>query len=105
MLYVLKEETILSADKVIVTAFWEACVIIFVDYLKKRKTITGKYYVDLLQRLADEIEMKVPAFGQEKSALPLKRTSNAPVHALTVATTKIYEFGFELLPHSLDIAR
>ena len=33
------------AGKVMASVFWDARGIIFIDYLEKRKTITGEYYV------------------------------------------------------------
>ena len=36
----------------------DACGIIFIDYFQKGKTINGEYYVNLLQRLSDEIKIK-----------------------------------------------
>lgn len=46
-----KAKTVPSADKVMASVFLDACEIIFIDYLQKRKTINGKYYANLLRRL------------------------------------------------------
>jgi hypothetical protein len=37
------------------SVFWDAEVILFIDYLKKGKTITGKYYSNLLTTLDEKI--------------------------------------------------
>ena len=40
------------------SVFWDAHVVIFIDYLKKGRTITGAYYAALFDRLVDEIRKK-----------------------------------------------
>ena len=40
------------------SVFWDAHKVIFIDYLKKGRTITGAYYAALLDRLVDEIRKK-----------------------------------------------
>ncbi|XP_014488094.1 PREDICTED: histone-lysine N-methyltransferase SETMAR-like [Dinoponera quadriceps] len=47
-----------SAGKFLITVFWDAHGIILIDYLEKRRTITGEYYASLFDRLNDEIEKK-----------------------------------------------
>lgn len=66
-----------------------------IDYLQKEKTIKGEYeyYANLLQRLSE----KKVLFHQD----------NAPVHTFVIATAKINELKFELLPrttYSPDLA-
>jgi histone-lysine N-methyltransferase SETMAR len=39
-----KTRSIPSAGKVMASVFWDAEGILFIDYLEKGKTITGKYY-------------------------------------------------------------
>lgn len=48
-----------SAGKVMASVFWDAQGIIFIDYLQKGKTITGDYYVTLLDKLDEEIKKNV----------------------------------------------
>jgi hypothetical protein len=36
------------------SVFWDAEGILFIDYLEKDKTITGKYYSNLLTRLEEK---------------------------------------------------
>ena len=49
-----------SAGKVMASVFWNAHGAIFIDYLKKGRTITGTYYGALLDRLVGEIRKKRP---------------------------------------------
>ncbi|XP_020282790.1 histone-lysine N-methyltransferase SETMAR-like [Pseudomyrmex gracilis] len=82
-------------SKVIATVFWDARGIIFVDYFEKGKIITGEYYANLLQRLSDEIEAKRPDLATNEVLFH----QNASARTLPVVMAKIYELGFELLPH------
>ena len=43
-----KVKTVTSAGKVMATVVWDSPGIIFTDYLEKERTITLKYYADLL---------------------------------------------------------
>ena len=53
-----KFETQPSAGKVMATVFWDAKGIIMLDFLPKRSTITGVYYVNLLDQLRTAIREK-----------------------------------------------
>jgi hypothetical protein len=53
-----KTRSVPSAGKVMATVFWNAEGILFVDYLKKSKTITGEYYSKLLTRLDEKFVRK-----------------------------------------------
>jgi histone-lysine N-methyltransferase SETMAR len=55
-----KTRLIPSAGKVMASVFWDAESILFIDYLSKGKTITGKYYSNLLTRLNEIIREKRP---------------------------------------------
>ena len=48
------------------SVFWDARGTIFIDYLQKGKTINGKYYANLLQRLSDKIKEKGPHLTKKK---------------------------------------
>lgn len=91
-----KAKTVLSAGKVMATVFWDSQGIIFIDYLQKGQTITGAYYVTLLDRLGEELRTKRPRLARKKV---LFHQDNAPVHKSTVAMAKLHELGFGLLPH------
>ena len=50
----------MSAGKVLAFVIWDAHGILFINYLEKRRTIYGKYYIALLVRLKEEIAKKRP---------------------------------------------
>ena len=62
-----------------------------------RKTITGLYYAELLGRFDAELQKKRPHLAKKKV---LFHHDNAPAHTSVVATAKLVELGYELLPHS-----
>lgn len=63
------------------SVFWDVRGIIFIDYPQKGKTINGEYYVNLLQRLSDEIKKKRPHLAKKKV---LFHQDNAPVHTSVI---------------------
>ena len=85
-----------SAGKVLASVFWDTHGIIFIDYLKKGKTINSDYCVALLERLKDEIAEKRPHLKKKKV---LFHQDNAPCHKSMKSMAKLQELGFELLPH------
>lgn len=91
-----KAKTVPSAGKVMATVFWDERGVIFVDYLEKGRTITGLYYADLLGRLDTELKEKRPHLAKKKV---LFHHDNAPAHSSHVATAKLVELGYEVLPH------
>jgi hypothetical protein len=50
-----KTRSVSSAGKVMASVFLDNESILFIDYLKKGKTITGEYYSNLLTRLDEKI--------------------------------------------------
>lgn len=97
----LKKTKIIPSVEKMATVFWDVRGIIFVDYLEKEKTITDKYYVDLLQRLNDEIKVKWPYLTQENV---LFHQDNTLAYTSTAAIVKIYELSFELLLYPLYLS-
>lgn len=85
-----------SAGKVMASVFWDAHGIIFIDYLQKGQTINSDYYIALLERLKAEIAKKRPHLKKKKV---LFHQDNAPCHKSGKTMAKIYELGYELLPH------
>lgn len=85
-----------SAGKVLATVFWDTKGIIFIDYLQKGKTITGEYYVALLDRLNEEIKVSRPHLAHKKVIF---HQDNAPAHKSIISMAKIHELRYELLPH------
>lgn len=78
------------------TVFWDSRGIIFTDYLEKGRTITGQYYADLLDRFDAELMKKRPHLAKKKV---LFHHDNAPAHSSAIATAKLVELRYELLPH------
>lgn len=91
-----KAKTVPSAGKVMATVFWDSRGIIFTDYLEKGRTITGQYYADLLDRFEAELMKKRPHLTKKKV---LFHHDNAPAHSSAIATAKLVELRYELLPH------
>ena len=86
------------------TVFWDSRGIIFTDSLEKGRTITGQYYADLLGRFDAELMRKQPHLTQKK--VPFHH-DNTPAHSSAIATAKLVELRYELLPHppySSDLA-
>uniref|UniRef100_A0A131YT73 Transposase n=1 Tax=Rhipicephalus appendiculatus TaxID=34631 RepID=A0A131YT73_RHIAP len=78
------------------TIFWDSQGVIFVDYLEKGKTVTGPYYAELLGRFDAELRKKRPHLVKKKV---LFHHENAPAHTCAVATAKLVELGYEVVPH------
>jgi hypothetical protein len=51
------------------SVFWNAEGTLFIDYLEKGKTITGKHYSNLLNRLDEKIHEKRPCLQKKKNHL------------------------------------
>ena len=56
------------AGKVLASIFWNAQGILFINYLKKQRTINSKYYIALLVHLKEKITKRGPQM-KKKSAL------------------------------------
>ncbi|GFU54782.1 integrase catalytic domain-containing protein [Trichonephila clavipes] len=70
-----KKATVFWVGKVIVTVFWDSPVVILIDYLQKRKTVTRAYYASLLGKLKAELsEKKTPFSGKENPVSPRQHT-------------------------------
>jgi histone-lysine N-methyltransferase SETMAR len=81
-----KTRSVPSAGKVMALVFWDAEGILFIDYLKKGKTITGKYYSNLLIRLDEKFHEKRPSFQKKKIIF---HQENAPAHKSVLAMGKL----------------
>jgi len=84
------------------SVFWDADGILFIDYLEKGKTITGKYYFNLLTRLDEKICEKRPRLQKKNH-----QQHNAPTHKSVLAMGKLRDLHYELLehpPYSSDLA-
>ena len=78
------------------TVFWDSQGIIFTDYLEKGSTITGQYYADLLGRFEAKLMKQRPHLAKKKV---LFHHDNTPAHSSAIATAKLVELRYELLPH------
>ena len=91
-----KAKRVPSAGKVMATVFWDSQGIILIDYLEKGRTITGQYYCALLDKFDAALKEKRPRLQRKKI---LFHHDNAPAHSCRLATVKLDELRYELLPH------
>jgi hypothetical protein len=61
-----KAKTVSSAEKAMVTAFWDSHEILLLDYLEKGKSKSGVYYGSSFDNLKAEIATKRPHLKKEK---------------------------------------
>lgn len=54
----------MSANKVLVTVFWDKRSIIFIEYVKKLRAIIGKYWLNLIEPLQRRFEKEITARAQ-----------------------------------------
>jgi len=85
-----------SAKKVLVSVFWNAKGILFVDYFQIGKTINSDYYCNLLDQLDVKIREKRPGLQKKKIIF---HQDNAPSHTAQKTIAKISELKYELLQH------
>ena len=91
-----KAKVVSSAGKVMVSVFWDAKGIVFIDYLQKGKTINGEYYANLRRELRQATKSKRP--GKLAKGVLLHQ-DNASAHKSLVAMSIVHDCGFELINH------
>ena len=91
-----KAKSVPSTGKVMASVFWDAKGNLFIDYLLKEKTITGKYCTSLVERLKTAIAEKRPGMAMKTV---LFHQDNVPLHSSRVTEQKLAELRFELLSH------
>ena len=91
-----KAKSILSANKVMASVFWDSKGVIMADYLEKGQTISSDYYCILLRYFREDIKIKRPGMFRRKV---LFHQDNARVHTSVQSMTEIHNCGFELLPY------
>jgi len=69
---------------------------LFIDYLEKGKTLTRKYYSNLLTRPDEKIREKRPGLQKKKIIF---HQDNAPAHKSVLAMGKLKDLHYELLEH------
>ena len=84
-----------SAGKVMATVFWDAQLVIMLDFLAKKSTITSAYYANLLDQLRTAIREKSRG---KLSKLILLQQDNARVHTCKIAMDAVERNGYELIP-------
>ncbi|KAL0901883.1 hypothetical protein ABMA27_007038 [Loxostege sticticalis] len=85
-----------SAGELMATIFWDSQGIILIDFMEKGKTITGAYYAALLGKFHEVLMMKRPHLAKKKVIF---HHDNAPAHTSAIATSKLVELRYQLLPH------
>ena len=90
-----KARTIPPAGKVMATIFWDSHGIILIDYLQKGKSITGEYYASFLDQFHAILKEKRPHLAKKV----LFYHDNAPSHTSAIATAKLFDIRYEILPH------
>ena len=85
-----------SAGKVMATVFWDAQGVIMLDFLAKKRTITGACYANLLDQLRTAIREKCR--GKLSKGILLQQV-NARVHTCKIAMDAVKRNGYELIPH------
>ena len=78
------------------TVFWDAKVIVLVDYLEHGSSITGPYYADLIGQVRAALKEKI---RRKLRRGVLFHQDNAPAHTSSEALAAIRNAGFELLRH------
>ena len=95
-----KAKTVKSAEKVMVTVFWDIRGIIHIDYLLSKQTINGDYYAALLNRFNNILKKKRPHLAKEKV---LFHQDNARVH--TCIDSQIQRISLRITSPSSIFAR
>jgi Transposase. len=72
------------------SVFWDAKGLLLIDYLGKRRTITGEYY----SNLHDKLDVKI----REKKKI-IFHQDNAPAHKSVLAMGKLRDLRYNLLGH------
>ena len=93
-----KTKTVLSAGKVMNTIFWDSHGIILINYLQKGKAITGEYYASLLDRFDAILKEKRPHLSKKEV---LFHHDLAPAYTRGIATAKLSDLRYKILPHPL----
>ena len=87
-----------SAGKVTASVLWNAKGILLINYLEKGRSITSKYYSNLLDQLDVKIREKRP--GLKKKNI-IFHQDNTPVHKSVLAMGKLRDLWYDLLGHPL----
>lgn len=92
----IKARTVPSIGKVMITVFWDAQGIVFIDYLPKGETINAARYVSSLNNLHNILSKKRP--GKLRQRILLQH-DNARPHTARATLTALRDKNWEILPH------
>ena len=76
--------------------FWDAQGVILLDFLAKKRTITGVYYANSLDQL--RIAIREKRRGKFSKGILLQQ-DKARVHTCKIAMDAVERNGYELIPH------
>jgi Transposase. len=93
-----KAKSIASAGKFFANVFWDAKEILLIDYLKKGRTVTGKYYSNFLDQLNGKICEKRPSFKKKKIIF---QQDNTTAHKSVLPMGKLLDLRYNLLGHPI----
>jgi hypothetical protein len=85
-----------SSTKVLVSDFWDKDGILIVDYLEKGETNTAEYYVELLDKLKQELLSK--RRGKLSKGIFFLQ-DNATFQKAAITLQKLADLHFEVLKH------
>ena len=91
-----KAKTVLLANKVMASVFWDSKGVILVDHLKRGKTVNLVYCCNFSHRLREEIKEKCQGILRKKV---LFYQVIARVHTSVQSIAKIHNCGFEIRLH------
>lgn len=92
-----KTAVVSAAKKVLATVFWDAHGILLIDYADEASPMTGQYYCGVLDKFDAAVKAKRPHLEHERQIL--FHHVNAAAHSSLLATQKLRELRYELLPH------
>ena len=91
-----KAKTRLSAGKVLMTVFWDAKGVVYVDFLLERRTINAAYYSELLGKVRE-------AYRSKRRKIPIRSVlilhDNARPHTAAATQAKLEELHWTALDH------
>lgn len=85
-----------SAQKVLVTVFWDDGGVILVDFLEHGLTVNSERYIETLKKLREAIRRKRP--NKNLTAINVHH-DNARPHTSLATTQTITKFGWSVVPH------
>ena len=91
-----KARTVASAEKIMMSVFWDTEGVLLVDFLEKGATINSEYYCSLLKKLRETIRFKRRG---KLSSVPILHHDNATPHTAKITGETVEKFGWEILPH------